>query len=126
MIGNWLAFLLFGSTVPVPATLPRFYSLHIFFIPALIALLLGLHLALIWRQMHTNYPGPHRTDTAVVGSRLYPGYAAKSIGLFFMILGVIAALGELVQIDPVWVYGPFDPTASIPFAQPDWYLAGSG
>ncbi len=122
VIGSWAAFLLFGSTVPSPATLPRFYSLHIFFIPALIALLLALHLGLIWRQMHTNYPGPRRTDTTIVGSRLYPTYAAKSIGLFFMILGLIAGLGGLVQIDPVWVYGPFDPTASTPFAQPDWYL----
>ncbi len=122
VIGSWAAFLLFGSTVPSPATLPRFYSLHIFFIPALIAFLLALHLGLIWRQLHTNYPGPGRNDTTIVGSRLYPSYAAKSIGLFFMILGFIAGLGGLVQIDPVWVYGPFDPTASTPFAQPDWYL----
>ena len=122
MVGSWLAFLLFGSTVPSSATLPRFYSLHIFFIPALIALLLALHLGVIWRQLHTNYPGPRRTDSTIVGSSLYPTYAAKSIGLFFIVLGLIAALGGLVQIDPVWIYGPFDPTAATPLAQPDWYM----
>ena len=122
VIGDWLAFLLFGGTVPNPATLPRFYSLHIFFIPALIAILLALHIGLIWRQLHTNYPGPKRSDSTIVGSRLYPTYAAKSIGLFFVIFGIIAALGGLVQIDPVWVYGPFDPSAGMGFAQPDWYL----
>lgn len=122
VVGSWLAFLLFGSTVPSSATLPRFYSLHIFFIPALIALLLALHLGVIWRQLHTNYPGPRRTDSTIVGSSLYPTYAAKSIGLFFIVLGLIAALGGLVQIDPVWIYGPFDPTAATPLAQPDWYM----
>lgn len=122
VIGGWLAFLLFGSTVPSPATVPRFYSLHIFFIPALIAILLALHLAIIWRQLHTNYPGPRRTNATIVGSRLYPSYAAKSIGLFLIVFAVIAALGGLVQIDPVWAYGPYDPTAAIPMAQPDWYL----
>ena len=122
VIGQWLAFLLFGSTVPSPATLPRFYSLHIFFVPALIAILLALHLAIIWRQYHTNYPGPRRTDATIVGSRLYPTYAAKSIALFFLLFALIAALGGLTQIDPIWVYGPYDPTAAMPMAQPDWYL----
>ncbi len=31
-------------------------------------------------------------------------------------------LGGLVQIDPVWVYGPFDPIAILPSARRDWYL----
>lgn len=31
-------------------------------------------------------------------------------------------LGALVQIDPVWVYGPYNPIAIVPGAQPDWYL----
>lgn len=122
VIGQWLAFLVMGSVVPADATLPRFYSLHIFFVPALIAALLALHLGVIWRQYHTNYPGPRRTNATIVGSRLYPSYTAKSIGLFFLLFGFIAALGGLAQIDPIWVYGPYDATAASPAAQPDWYL----
>lgn len=122
VIGPWLAFLLFGSTVPSDATLPRFYTLHIFVVPVLIAVLLVLHVGIIWKQYHTNYPGPRRTNLTIVGSRLYPSYAAKSIGLFFLLFALIAALGGLVQIDPIWVYGPYDPTAAMGFAQPDWYL----
>jgi ubiquinol-cytochrome c reductase cytochrome b subunit len=72
--------------------------------------------------MHTNYPGPHRTNTTIVGSRLWPSYTLKSLGLFFLIFALFAALGGLVQIDPVWVYGPFNPIAILPGAQPDWYL----
>lgn len=122
VVGQWLAFLILGGTVPVPATIPRFYSLHIFLIPATIAVLLTLHLAIIWRQYHTNYPGPRRTDKTIVGSRLWPSYAFKSVGLFFLLFAVLAMLGGLVQIDPIWVYGPFDPIAILPSAQPDWYL----
>jgi ubiquinol-cytochrome c reductase cytochrome b subunit len=121
-IGSWMAFLLLGGDVPNPMTVPRFYSLHIFIIPAAIAALIALHLGLVWRQMHTNLPGAGRTNRTIVGSRLWPSYAAKSLGLFCLLFGLIAMLGGLVQIDPVWVYGPYDPTAILPGAQPDWYL----
>jgi ubiquinol-cytochrome c reductase cytochrome b subunit len=122
VIGPWLAFLLLGGTVPVEATTPHMYALHIFLVPVAIAVLLALHMAIIWRQMHTNYPGPRRSNRTIVGSRLWPSYAAKSVGLFFLVFAGIAALGGLVQIDPVWIYGPYNPVAIVPGAQPDWYL----
>lgn len=122
LIGPWLVSIVFGGTVPVAATIPRFYAFHIFLIPALLALLIGAHLLIIWRQYHTNYPGPGRTDTVIVGSRLWPSYTLKSLGLFALLFAVIAGLGGLVQIDPVWVYGPYSPAAVLPGAQPDWYL----
>lgn len=122
LIGRWLAFLLLGGVVPNAVTLPRFYSLHIFLVPALIAILIALHLGLVWRQMHTNYPGPGRTDRTIVGSRLWPSYTAKSLGLFCLVFALIAALGGFFQIDPVWIYGPSASAAIVPGAQPDWYL----
>jgi ubiquinol-cytochrome c reductase cytochrome b subunit len=39
-----------------------------------------------------------------------------------MVWGVVAALGAFVQINPVWIYGPDNPAAVLPSAQPDWYL----
>ena len=122
VIGPWVTFILMGGTVPVDATIPRFYALHIFIVPALISALIALHLAIIWRQYHTNYPGPGRTNTSIVGSRLWPVYTLKSLGLFLLLLSLIAALGGYVQIDPVWIYGPANPAAILPGAQPDWYL----
>jgi len=120
--GPWLAFLVFGGTVPNAGTLPRLYAWHIFLVPALLALLIGLHIAVIWRQFHTNYPGPGRSDKLIVGSRLWPTYTLKSIALFLAIFAVIAAMGAWLQIDPVWVYGPYKPVGILPGAQPDWYL----
>lgn len=122
VVGPWLTFIFFGGTVPVSATLPRFYALHIFLVPALIAGLIGIHLLMIWRQLHTNFPGPRRTERLIVGSRLWPSYTLKSLGLFFLVFALIAMLGGLVQIDPVWSYGPYNPVAILPGAQPDWYL----
>jgi ubiquinol-cytochrome c reductase cytochrome b subunit len=58
----------------------------------------------------------------VVGSRLWPTYTLKSVGLFFLVAAVLAGLGGLVQINPVWLYGPFDPAQVTSPAQPDWYL----
>ncbi|MGH9605850.1 MAG: cytochrome bc1 complex cytochrome b subunit [Terracidiphilus sp.] len=122
VIGPWIAFIVMGGTVPAAATVPRFYALHIFAIPAVISVLIAVHLAIIWRQYHTNYPGPGRTNTSIVGSRLWPVYTLKSLGLFLLLLSIVAALGGFVQIDPVWIYGPANPTAIMPGAQPDWYL----
>ena len=35
---------------------------------------------------------------------------------------VCAALGGLAQINPVWLYGPFQPSAVSAGSQPDWYI----
>jgi hypothetical protein len=58
----------------------------------------------------------------VVGSRFWPTYALRSLSLAACVAGVTALLGGLVQINPVWLYGPADPAAVTTAAQPDWYL----
>jgi ubiquinol-cytochrome c reductase cytochrome b subunit len=121
-VGSWLAFLVFGGEFPDPAIIPRLFVIHILFVPALILALLTVHMAILWRQKHTQFPGPGRRDDNVVGSHLWPTYAARSVGLFALIVAVIAALGGLAQINPVWLYGPFKPAAVSTAAQPDWYL----
>jgi ubiquinol-cytochrome c reductase cytochrome b subunit len=35
---------------------------------------------------------------------------------------VLALMGGLLQINPIWTYGPFIPTTVSAPAQPDWYL----
>ena len=32
----------------------------------------------------------------------------RSLGLLFLVAGVLVALGGLVQINPIWLYGPYD------------------
>jgi ubiquinol-cytochrome c reductase cytochrome b subunit len=122
IFGTWIAFLIFGGEFPADQIIGRLLVTHIMIVPALIIALLSIHLALVWRQKHTQFPGPGRTETNVVGSKLWPTYAAKSVGLFFAILAVLCLLGGLFQINPVWLYGPFEPEQVSSPAQPDWYL----
>ena len=122
VVGEWAAFLLFGGEFPAPDILSRLFVLHVLLIPAAIVVLLSVHLAVIWRQKHTQFVAPGRREDNVVGSRLWPQYAAKSVGFFAIIAAVLALLGGVAQINPVWLYGPFEPASVTTAAQPDWYL----
>ncbi len=95
---------------------------HILLIPGLILGLVALHLFLVFLHKHTQYPGGGRTDKNVVGLPLFPVYTAKAGGFFFVVFGVIALLGACFQINPVWNYGPYDPSPVSAGTQPDWYM----
>jgi ubiquinol-cytochrome c reductase cytochrome b subunit len=122
VIGPWIAFLVFGGEFPANQIIGRLFFTHVFLIPAIIGALIGAHLAIIWRQKHTQFPGRLEREDNVVGTHLFPTYAAKSIGLFLGTFAVLAALGGLVQINPIWLYGPFRPEQVTSPAQPDWFL----
>ena len=122
VLGTWIAFLVFGGEFPSPDLLSRLFVLHVLLVPGLIVGLLTAHLAMVWRQKHTQFPGPGHTEDNVVGTRLWPTYTARAIGLFAGVTGIIALLGGLVQINPVWLYGPFEPAAVTTASQPDWYM----
>jgi ubiquinol-cytochrome c reductase cytochrome b subunit len=122
VVGTWMAFLVFGGEFPADEIIPRLFVTHVMIVPALIIGLLSVHLAIVWRQKHTDFAGPGRRETNVVGSKLWPTYTIKSIALFFVVFGVLVALGGLVQINPVWLYGPFEPQQVTSPAQPDWWM----
>jgi ubiquinol-cytochrome c reductase cytochrome b subunit len=122
IIGTWMTFLLLGGEFPAHDIIPRLFVTHVMIVPGLLIGLLGVHLAIIWRQKHTDFPGTGRRETNVVGSKLWPTYASNSLGLFFAVFAVMLLLGGLAQVNPVWVYGPFHPDEVPSPAQPDWWL----
>ncbi|HEY2555063.1 MAG TPA: cytochrome bc complex cytochrome b subunit [Candidatus Cybelea sp.] len=122
VVGTWLTFFLLGGNYPSEQLLPRLFVAHIYLLPALITALIGLHLAIVWRQKHAQFPGPGRTERNVVGSPLFPNYAAKSLALMLAVTAVVFALGALVQINPIWLYGPYEAWNVVSPAQPDWYV----
>ncbi|GAA1801087.1 hypothetical protein GCM10009682_23430 [Luedemannella flava] len=123
VVGAWLAQLAFGGEFPSDATLPRLFVTHVLIVPAVFAALISAHLAIIIRQKHTQFPGPGRRERNVVGSRLWPAYTVRTLSLAAGVFAVVFALGGLVQINPVWIYGPFSPAKATSPAQPDWYVA---
>ncbi|WP_066943763.1 cytochrome bc1 complex cytochrome b subunit [Microtetraspora fusca] len=123
VVGPWAAFLLFGGGFPGTSIIPRLYILHVLLLPGAIAALIGAHLAILIRQKHTHFPGPGRTQDNVVGSKMWPTYGFRSLALMCAVFAVTFGLGGLVQINPVWVWGPFRPSGATSPAQPDWFLA---
>ena len=122
VIGTWLAVALFGGEFPGEAVIPRLYALHTLVLPAILILLFAVLVGLTLRDGRAQWPGPRRTDTTVVGERLFPRYAMKRVGLFFVVAGMIGLLGGLLQINPVWLYGPARAEVVTAAAQPDWFV----
>ncbi len=121
-LGERLTYLIFGGEWPGTDIIGRLYPVHILLIPGLIVLVLSVHLALVWRQMHTQFSGPRRTERNVLGLRVWPGFAIKSIGLLFVTAGVITAIGALFHVNAIWLYGPYSTAAATSYSQPDWYI----
>ena len=122
VIGSYLAYALFDGPFPGEAIIPRLYGIHVLLLPALLVGLFTAHIVMVAVQKHTQYPGPGRTNNNVVGFPVMPVYAAKAGGFFFIVFGFLALLSATVQINAIWVYGPYDPSPVTAGSQPDWYM----
>ncbi len=91
-------------------------------LPAIIVGLFTAHILMVTLQKHTQYPGPGRTNDNVVGYPFMPVYLAKAGGFFFIVFGVTALLAAVATINPIWQYGPYDPSPVTAGSQPDWYM----
>ena len=122
VIGTWMHWALFGGDFPGDIIIPRLYAIHILLFPGIMLALIGVHLALVWFQKHTQFPGPGRTETNVVGVRVMPVFAVKSGAFFAMIVGILGLMGGLLQINPIWQLGPYKPSQVSAGSQPDFYM----
>lgn len=123
LVGSYLAFWLFGGNYPGNGIIiPRFFVIHVLIIPLIIFALLGAHLGMLVRHKHTQFPGKGAREDNVVGTPMWPGFAAKTTGFLFLIAGVTALLGAFVQINPIWQYGPYVVSHVSYAVQPDWYM----
>lgn len=122
LIGTWAEFFVFGGQFPGDLIVARLYMVHILLVPALLLGLIAAHLALVVYHKHSQFPGPGRNEGNVVGYPIFPVYMAKAGGFFFIVFGVITLMGALMQINPVWVVGPYNPAEVSAGSQPDWYM----
>ena|SRR5579884_1783367 len=122
-IGAQVGYLIWGGPFPGSSSFfPRLELFHILLVPLLLIVLISVHLAMIMRQHHSQFPGPGRRERNVVGTPMWPAYAFRSLGLMFAVAAVIFLLGGLVQINPIWQWGPYHTYLSENGAQPDWYV----
>ena len=122
VIGTWMHWMIFGGDFPGELMIPRFYVLHVLIIPAIILALIAAHLALVWYQKHTQFPGPGRTENNVVGVRILPVFAVKSIAFGAITVGMLMLFSGLFTINAIWNLGPYNPSHISAGSQPDWYM----
>jgi ubiquinol-cytochrome c reductase cytochrome b subunit len=122
IVGTYGSYFLFGGEFPGHLIIPRLYIIHVLLIPALLLALISAHLFFMFHQKHTQMPGKGRTNANVIGSPTYPYFAAKTGAWFFFIFAVLALLSTFAQINPIWLFGPYNPSGITAGSQPDFYM----
>lgn len=121
-IGPWAASLLFGGAFPTGDILGRLFAVHILLLPLLLLGAVTVHLGIVWIQKHTQYKGGRAREDNVIGYSFIPAAAFKSVGLALLVGAVLVLFAAFVEINPVWIYGPYVPYVATVPAQPDWYV----
>lgn len=122
IIGTWLHWIMFAGDFPGDIIIPRLYIAHVLLIPAILLALIAAHLALVWYQKHTQFPGPGRTERNVVGARVIPVFAVHSMAFGLITFGFVALLAGVFQINAIWNLGPYNPSQVSAGSQPDIYM----
>jgi ubiquinol-cytochrome c reductase cytochrome b subunit len=122
LVGTYLTLFAFEGQYPGTAIIPRLFTLHILLVPGLLLALVGAHLTLVFYLKHTQWSGPGRTNRNVVGLPFFPQFLTRTLGLMFSVFGVAALMAGLLQINPIWRYGPYTPVNATAGSQPDWYI----
>jgi ubiquinol-cytochrome c reductase cytochrome b subunit len=122
VVGTYLSFFVFGGQYPGAIFISRLYAAHVLIIPGLLLALITAHLMIVWHQGHAQWPGKKERERNEVGEPLYPVFMAKTAALFFFVFGVLAVSGAIAQINPIWLFGPYNPAISSNTSQPDWYI----
>lgn len=132
LLGNFAAQFLFAGDTVGGATLSRFFAFHVFFIPALIFALIGLHLYLVLHHGISEPPVPGRiVDPKTyrqwyhdmlqrIGEPFWPDAAWRDVVFGVAMVAVIVAI-TLIFGPPELGKAP-DPTLLDAYPRPDWYL----
>jgi ubiquinol-cytochrome c reductase cytochrome b subunit len=101
VVGTRVAALIFGGSIPGHVVIARDYWLHVAAAPAVLAALLLLS----YRGSRPRAPSVRRLDP------LLPFTGAA-----------LVVLGAAAQINPVWLFGPYQPDSIGAGSAPDWYM----
>jgi len=132
VVGDQIArFILAGDTIG-GATLSRFFAFHVFFIPAIVFALIGLHLALVLRHgiserptkgVHVD-PATYRQGYAEMlkreGVPFWPDAAWRDVVFGAAVVATIVLLALI--LGPPELGKPPDPSLLEAYPKPDWYF----
>jgi ubiquinol-cytochrome c reductase cytochrome b subunit len=118
LIGQWLTDMLRGGDTLGTLTLSRFYFAHVFLIPAMIFLFIGLHIALFRKA---GAAGPINEDPIhpqLPPESFYPRQVIMDMAFALLLM---VGLGFLAYFHPVQL-GPIANPANTQFIpRPEWY-----
>jgi ubiquinol-cytochrome c reductase cytochrome b subunit len=106
LVGTPLASLLFGGEFPGDDVISRLYIAHIAL--PVVAVAFGVFTLVMKR----------RRARQLLRIKL-PSW---SRGLMLIVFGVIFVMAATIQVNPVWLWGPFDPANASAGSQPPWYM----
>ena len=131
-VGKWIAQFILGGNTIGGATLSRFFAIHVFLIPAIIFVFIGLHLWLVLRHGISETPvagkpvdpKTYRKEYQAVlkkqGQPFFPEGAWRDFVFGTAMILVIALLALLWG--PPAIEKPPDPSLLDADPRPDWYL----
>ena len=98
------------------------YIIHVLLIPGILLALITAHLFIMFHQKHTQMPAKGNTEKNVVGQPFFPYFLAKGGAWFFFIFAALVLLATFAEINPIWLYGPYNPIQISSASQPDFYM----
>lgn len=132
LLGTYLAHFIFAGDTVGAATLSRFFAFHVFFIPAIIFGLLGLHLYLVIRNGISEPPKRGESVDPKTYRTHYHEKLEKDGVPFWPDAMWRDAVGAILVIVAVVLLGYFigapelgnkpDPTILSTYPRPDWYF----
>ena len=99
VIGTHLRLWIFGGDFPGSSIIPRAYWLHVAVLPAAMIVLFAL-----------------------LRRRSRPVITPVSVAMFWFTCATLALLGTFAQVNPVWLFGPYQPGSISAGSVPGWYM----
>jgi cytochrome b6 len=118
--GEWIMRFLRGGDRVTSATVSRFYGWHVAILPALMAVVLGLHVLLVQLLGMSVPPGAADEARRRRPMSFFPHYALRDFLGWLVALGVLAALAALFPWELGEKADAFAPAP--PDIRPEWYF----
>lgn len=120
VVGPFLRRLLRGGDDVTGATLTRFYGIHVAILPAIVTVILGLHLFLVQKHGISRPPSVEGGAGTKRAMPFFPNFFLRDLVGWLCALGILAALAAYYPAELGRKADPFQP-APIGI-KPEWYF----